>query len=252
MIKLSLLKKELMEYFKTPKILILGMLFIFFAIASPALAKYMNEILKAVATDIEIVFPEPTITDSWLQFYKNMNTLCLIVYLIVLTGTVSSERSKGSIVLVLTKKVSRFQFLLCKMIAGIIIYTLLLLVSAFVGAYYTNVLFDAYLYQGLFISLLLLWLLGVFYTALAIFVSTIGKSPTTSALLGFFLFAIFQVLNISNNMSLFNPAGASSIVNQILINNFDLNKIWISIIITLLGTILFFESSYLVFKKQEV
>lgn len=252
MIKLSLLKKELMEYFKTPKILILGMLFIFFAIASPALAKYMNEILKAVATDIEIVFPEPTITDSWLQFYKNMNTLCLIVYLIVLTGTVSSERSKGSIVLVLTKKVSRFQFLLCKMIAGIIIYTLLLLVSAFVGAYYTNVLFDAYLYQGLFISLLLLWLLGVFYTALAIFVSTIGKSPTTSALLGFFLFAIFQVLNISNNMSLFNPAGASSIVNQILINNFDLNKIWISIIITLLGTILFFESSYLVFKNQEV
>ena len=106
----------------------------------------MNEILKAVATDIEIVFPEPTITDSWLQFYKNMNTLCLIVYLIVLTGTVSSERSKGSIVLVLTKKVSRFQFLLCKMIAGIIIYTLLLLVSAFVGAYYTNVLFYAYLY----------------------------------------------------------------------------------------------------------
>lgn len=252
MIKLSLLKKELMEYFKTPKILILGVLFIFFAIASPALAKYMNEILKAVATDIEIVFPEPTLTDSWLQFYKNMNTLCLIVYLIVLTGTVSSERSKGSIVLVLTKKVSRFQFLLCKLLAGIIIYTLLLLVSAFVGAYYTNVLFGEYMYQGLFASVLLLWLLGIFYTALAIFVSTIGKSPTTSALLGFFGFAILQVLNISSTVSLYNPAGAASIVNQILANSFDLSKIWISVVFTLTGTVVLFEFSYLIFKKQEI
>lgn len=252
MIKLSLLKKELFEYFKTPKILILSVLFIFFAIASPALAKYTNEILKAIASDIEIVLPDPTFKDAWLQFYKNMNTLCLIVYLIVLTGVVSQEKSKGSIVLVLTKNVSRLQFLLAKFFAGVIIYTLLLVVSTFASVYYTQILFGVYNYPGMMESILLLWLLGVFYTALGIFVSTLAKSPTTSALLGFFGFAILQVLNISENIALYNPAGAFSIVNQILVNNFDMSRLWIPVIFTLLFTGVFFFASYLTFSKQEL
>ncbi|PKK94617.1 MAG: hypothetical protein CVV60_05505 [Tenericutes bacterium HGW-Tenericutes-5] len=252
MIKLSLLKKELMEYFKTPKILILSVLFIFFAIASPALAKYMNEILKAVASDLEIVFPDPTFKDAWLQFYKNMNSLCLIVYLIVLTGVVSSEKSKGSIVLVLTKNVSRLQFLLCKFLAGVIVYTLLLLVSTFVSAYYTQILFGVYSYPGMIESIILLWVLGVFYTALGIFVSTLAKSPTTSALLGFFGFALLQVLNISENISLYNPAGASSIVNQILVGSFDMSLFFIPVLIALLSSGVMFGISYYIFTKQEI
>jgi ABC-2 type transport system permease protein len=252
MLRIQLLKKEITEFIKTPKGLILGILFIFFAIASPALAKYMNEILAAVATDIVITFPDPTLKDAWLQFYKNMNTICVIVYLIVMTGTISQEKQKGSILLILTKKVTRTQVLFNKFIAGILVFTVLLAVSALFGGLYTYNLFGDYFYDGLGFSLLILWLMGIFFTSLAVLVSVLGKTPTTSALLGFFGFAIFQILNISNNMALFNPAGASSLVNGILADTIADEKLWIAIVSPIVASVLLLGISNWVFKKQEI
>lgn len=252
MLKVSLLKKELNEYFKTPKILILATAFIFFAIASPALAKYMNEILLAVAQDLDITFPDPTLNDAWMQFFKNMHTICFIIFLIVMTGTVSQEKNKGSITLVLTKKVSRFQFLLNKLLAGIVILTALVLLAICFSGYYTNRLFDGFLYDGFVESMILFWLMGIFYTSLGIFVSTIGKTPTTSALFGFVGFALLQVLNISSDLATYNPAGASTIANQILANTFDLTRVWIPIVVTIASTLILFLISYFIFKKQEI
>lgn len=252
MLKISLLKKELNEYFKTPKILILATAFIFFAIASPALAKYMNEILAMAAEDINITFPDPTLHDAWMQFFKNMHTICFIIFLIIMTGTVSQEKNKGSMTLVLTKNVSRFQFLFHKLIAGIIILTVLVILAIFFSGYYTNRLFDGYLYDGFMTSMILFWLMGIFYTSLGILVSTIGKTPTTSALFGFVGFALLQVINVSSKLALFNPAGASTLANQILAGTFDLTRAWIPIVFTLSSTCILFLISFILFKKQEI
>lgn len=252
MLRLELLKKEFREYIKTPKGLILGVLFLFFAIASPVLAKYINEILLAVAADIPITLPEPTLQDSWLQFYKNMNTICIIVYLIVMTGAVSQEKNKGSIILVLTKKVTRFQFLFSKFLVGTAIFTVLMIVSVLVSGWYTNLLFGSYQYEGLIASNIMIWLMGVFFTAMALLVSVLGKTATTSALFGFFGFAILQVLNISSSISRFNPAGASSIVNEILVGTITVGELWVPIASALAGTLIMFVLSYLIFKKQEI
>ncbi len=248
---LSFLKKELKEFTRTPKGLILLVLFIFFAIASPILAKYMNELLLAIASDVPITLPEPTLQDAWLQFYKNTSTI-FVVYIIIITGTISQEKNKGSIILVLTKKVTRFNLIFSKFLAGIIAFTALYIVSVLLGGWYTNYLFGAYIYDGLYISLLIFWLMGVFFTALAIFMSVIGKTPTSSALLGFFGFAVLQILSISSRIALFNPAGASSIVNGILVGSIELGDLWIQIVSTLLGTIILFVSGYMIFKKQEI
>ena len=252
MLNLSLLKKELNEYLKTPKIIILATIFLFFAILSPLLAKYMNEILLAVATDIEITFPEPTLNDSWVQFFKNTHTLSFIIFLILVTGTVSQEKNKGSITLVLTKNVSRFEFLFYKFLASIMIFTGLYAISVLFSAFYTNRLFDGYLYDGFIASLIIFYFMGVFYIALGLLVSTIGKTPTTSALFGFFGFAILQVINVSSKLSLYNPAGASSITSQILTQTFDFDMLWISIVIPILSSVILFLISYMLFKKQEI
>jgi len=248
---LNFLKKELKEFTKTPKGLILLSLFIFFAIASPILAKYMNEILLAIASDLPIVLPEPQLKDAWLQFYKNMSTI-FIVYLIIMTGVISQEKNKGSIILVLTKKVTRFNFMISKFVAGIIAFTVLHLVSILISGWYTNYLFGAFFYEGLPISLFIFWLMGIFFTALGVFMSVIGKTPTSSALLGFFGFAILQILSISSRIALFNPAGASSIVNGILAGSIDLGDLWIQVTSTLSGTIILFILGYFIFRRQEI
>lgn len=248
---LNFLKKELREYTKTPKGLILLILFLFFAIASPILAKYMNELLLTIASDIPITLPESTLEDAWMQFYKNMLTV-FIVYIIIVSGLVSQEKNKGSIILVLTKRVSRFNFVFSKFIGSFVIFTALYLVSILIGGWYTNYLFDSFVYDGLYMSLVIFWLMGLFFTALGTFVSVIGKTPTSSALLGFFGFAIMQIANISPKIALYNPAGASTLVNGILAGAISLDHLWIQIVATLLGTLIFFIASYVIFKKQEI
>ncbi|MCK7486712.1 MAG: hypothetical protein MZU97_15280 [Bacillus subtilis] len=102
------------------------------------------------------------------------------------------------------------------------------------------------------ISLFIFWLMGVFFTALAIFASVIGKTPTSAALLGFFGFAVLQILSISTNIAMVNPAGASTLVNAVLAGSVAPNDLWVQIVVTLASTLVFLGSSFLVFKKQEI
>lgn len=252
MVNYSFLIKEIKEYIKTHKLLIILSLFTFFAILSPLTARYMNELISLLAEDVQIVFPAPTFIDSWVQYYKNMTSLCLIVYLIIMTGTVAQEKNKGSIMLVLTKKVSRFNFLFSKFVGGVFLLTVGLFVSILVSGFYTQILFKEVVYEGLFISIVLLWLMGLFYTSLAILASVIAKTPTTAALLGFAGYAIFNLFNISSGLQKFNPAGAASILNGILYNSSSVSSNIICLFSTIIGTILLFFVSYFIFKKQEI
>jgi len=252
MLNTSFLNKEIKEYVKTPKLLIIMCLFIFFAILSPLTARYMNELLSLLAEGVQITFPDPTFTDAWVQFYKNTTSLCLIVYLIIMTGTVAQEKNKGSIMLVLTKKVSRFNFLFSKFVGGALLMTAGLFASLLVSGLYTQILFKEVIYDGLLISIVLMWLMGLFYTALAILASVISKTPTIAALLGFVGYAFFNLLNVSSGLQKFNPSGASSLVNRILYNTSSSSTNMICLISTVVGTVLIFSLSYVIFKKQEI
>jgi hypothetical protein len=94
--------------------------------------------------------------------------------------------------------------------------------------------------------------MGVFFTALAIFISVIGKTPTNSALLAFFAYAVLQIINISSDLALYSPAGASTIVNGIIAGTIDMGDLWLPILSALLFSMILFWSSQLFFKKQEI
>lgn len=252
MLNLNFLKKEINETIKTPRLMIIGFLFIFFAVSSPLLAKYINEILKLASADIGITLPDPTYLDSWAQFYKNMTSICFIVFLIIMTGTVAQEKSKGSIVLVLTKKVSRGNFLVSKYVSGALLFTVCFWVAALINGLYTNSLFGESYYSGLISSLVLLWLMGLFFTAVAVFVSVIGKSPTVSALFGFLAFTIISIFNAFKGFLIYNPGGASSLVNSILLGTSTSQQIYTNMIATIIGTIVIILVSYGIFRKQEI
>ncbi|MGD9910649.1 MAG: ABC transporter permease [Candidatus Izemoplasmatales bacterium] len=252
MFNVQFVKKELQEFVKTPKLIIVLSIFAFFAILSPLTAKYMNELLSAVASDVQISFPDPTFRDAWIQIYKNTTSLCLIVFLIMMTGTVAQEKVKGSILLVLTKRVSRFQFLFGKFIAGAIIWTASWGVTLLIGMFYTQILFQEVIYEGWLLSVVLIWLMGLFYISFAIFASVIAKTPTVAALIGFTGYAFLNLLNISETMTKFNPSGAISLVNGILSGTISLSTGIICLISTIVGMVLLFLWSFLIFRRQEI
>lgn len=252
MLNAAFVKKELKEFVKTPKLIIILCVFVFFAILSPLTARYMNELLAMLAEDVQITFPEPTIKDAWVQIYKNTTSLCLIVYLIMMTGTVAQEKNKGSILLVLTKKVSRFQFLFGKWIGGAILWTIAWLATLLIGGLYTQILFHEVFYEGLFESVVLMWFMGLFYTSFAILASVVSKTPTIAALLGFAGYAFFNLLNISETLTKFNPSGAASLVNGILYGIIPASVITTCLLSTLIGLAMVFSLSYVIFKRQEI
>ena len=66
-----LYRKDLMEQMRSKKVMILAIIFLFLALASPITAKLMPQLLKSLATPgITITIPEPTYKDAIDQFKK--------------------------------------------------------------------------------------------------------------------------------------------------------------------------------------
>lgn len=244
--------KELKELVKTPRLIIIASIFVFFAILGPLTAKYMNEIFAMFAGEIEINFPNPTFRQAWEQFYSNISSLCLIVYLIVMTGTIVAEKTRGSVYLVLTKNVSRTNFIMSKVAAGTILFTTVYLVALLISYYYTKVLFDEVLYSGLAISLFMMWLMGIFYTVFALFISIISKSSTIAALLGFAGYAVLSIFNMISGLVKYNPVGSSTMALRILAGDSSTGDNIINIVATLIGIVILITASLMVFRKQEL
>jgi len=252
MFNFAFLKKEIKEMIKTPKLIIIGSVFVFFAIIGPLSAKYMNELIAMFATDIEISFPDPTHIQSWEQFYSNITSISMIVFLIMMTGTVVAEKNKGSIYLILTKNVTRTSLLLSKMVAGVLLFTSIFIISVLISWYYTWVLFGQVVYEGLMLSLFSVYMLGIFFSMIAIFLSVILKSTTHAALLAFAIYAVLNILTILSSINLYNPAGAATLVLNQLKGVDVTHNLIINIIMTILISSILAVASVRIFKKQEL
>ena len=123
-------KKEVLENLRTHKVLILMIVFLLFGMMSPLTAKLMPEIFKSLALDgIVITIPEPTALDAYAQFFKNTSQMGLLVVLLVFGGMLSNEITKGTLINMVTKGLSRPVVILSKFTVASILWTLTLLAS---------------------------------------------------------------------------------------------------------------------------
>jgi ABC-2 type transport system permease protein len=122
---LVFLKKEVLEYAKTYKLLIMLMVFAVFGITNPLMAKLLPEILGSLMTDgIIMALPEATAYDAWTQFFKNATQMGLIVMVILFSGILSSELSTGTLINMLTKGLSRTAVILSKYTCMVLVWTI--------------------------------------------------------------------------------------------------------------------------------
>jgi len=114
------LGKEAFEFVSTWRVWVLGGFLMFFAIASPILAKMTPEILASVGAGqpgVVITIPDPTWRDSYLQWIKNLSQMGTMIVIVIAAGSVASELASGTAQLVLSKPVSRPGFVLAKYVA---------------------------------------------------------------------------------------------------------------------------------------
>lgn len=251
---IAFLKKEAMELVRTSKAIILPALFLFFGILSPLTAKYMNTILSMAGGQqgLEIKFPDPTLVQSYQQFFKNLYFMMIVVTILVFAGTVSEEKSRGTAALVLTKCLSRVGFISSKLIASIMLFTVSYALSAAVCIYYTYLLFGSFSYPGIFTSLLLYWIFGLVMLSFALLASTLSKSITVSVVCCFVGYAAVSALAAIPRIGMYTPGTLQALSVEIAMGAKSPADALIPVCVSMLLALAAVLWSVHVFKKQEL
>ncbi len=130
-----LLRKELREIRRTWRIWVLPAILLFIAVTSPILAEITPQLVRSLASDqpgVIIELPDPVPLDAYRQLVSQLTQIGLLALIITTAGIISGEVRSGTAILVLTKPVSRRDFVLAKVIAQVILLASATAVAALV------------------------------------------------------------------------------------------------------------------------
>lgn len=198
---IALFKKEFLEFSRNYKLLIIICVFFFFAFGSPLAAKFMPTILSEfLPKEVADSFPAPSAFDSWEQFFKNISQLGLFVIVLIFGSTLASERQSGTLIILLTKGLSRKTVIIVKFIFAVVVWTVSY-VSAFIITFaYTKYYWPDDIVDNLFLAIFLLWLFGLLLIAFIILGNVLFRSLFSTllfilgALVVLFILSLFPKL----------------------------------------------------------
>jgi len=260
---LIFLKKELIESLKTYKLLIMGVVFLIFGMLSPLTAKFTPELLKwALENETDAaagemlagmlaVMPPPTALDSWAEFCSNIGFAGFIVLIIVFSGMLSSELSKGTLIIILTKGISRMSVLLSKATSAILIWTVSLTAAFFTCLGYTSYWFEETL-PHMFLYVFCLWLLGVFLLALTALFAVITKKGYVCMMLVGAVAVVLNIINIIPKIARYNPVSLTSAGLALIMGEAELSDVYPLLIITGVCAVVFIAASVIMFNKRKI
>lgn len=155
-------KKEAVEMIRTYKFLIMICVFAVIGILNPVTARIAPQVVGGLLPDnVKIDIPEPTAMDSWSQFFKNVPQMGLVVMVIVFSGIMSGEFSRGTLVNLLTKGLSRHTVVLAKFFAMSVLWSVSYLMCFALSYAYTAYFWPGGHVDNLFCSILFLWLFAL-------------------------------------------------------------------------------------------
>lgn len=201
---IAFVKKEFTENTKNFRFLILFAVFLIFGLTSPLLAKFTPEILSALTTDMQMR-SEPVALDAWEQFYKNISGVGFSAVIILFGSCLSSEYSKGTLVLMVTKGLSRPAVILAKYTVAIVLMTVSYWVSFAVASGYTAYLWPDAALSHVILAAFALWVIGFLYLSILLLGCVLFKQTFTSILFAGGIIAILSLMGVIKPLAGFSP-----------------------------------------------
>jgi ABC-2 type transport system permease protein len=181
-----LLRKELVESWRTLRLPIVAGLFVALGILSPVTARYLREIVNAVAPGgVGIAIPPPTAADAVDQVVKNIGQFGALAAILITMGTVAAEKERGTAAFLLVKPVARPAFLAAKATAVAIVLAVACVLGVGVAWAYTAWLFEPQAIGGWVALAGVLWLSAAAYAAITFLGSVLVRSSLPAAGIGF-------------------------------------------------------------------
>jgi len=174
----AFLKKEGLESVRSGKIAILIILFVLFGIMNPAIAKltpWMAEMMTDSLREIGMVITEVKVDalTSWTQFFKNI-PIALIIFVLLYHGIFINEYQTGTLILVLTKGLPRYQVVLAKSVLMLALWTLCYWLCFGITYVYNDYFWDNGIAGNLSAAGAYWWLFGIWVVCLMVFFSTVS------------------------------------------------------------------------------
>lgn len=190
------LRKELLEQWRSYRLLVIAAVLAVMGLMSPLFAKMAPDMMKLLpgGEQIALLIPSPTALDAIAQYIKNIGQFGMILALVTAMGAVAQEKDKGTAAMMLVKPLSRGAFLGTKFVAFSLTFLAGLLIAGLACYYYTLLLFEP-LDLGKWLALNgLMWLYLVVHIAITLFFSTVSRSQAVAGGLSFGALMLLSLL----------------------------------------------------------
>jgi len=246
------LRKEMLEQWRTYRLLIVAVVFLVFGLLSPLLAKLTPELFKMLPQGEEFarLVPPPTAADAVGQYVKNLSQFGVILAVLMGMGAVAQEKDKGTAALMLVKPMPRWAFLAAKHVALAITFLVGIILASLAGYYYTLILFEPLDIGGWLALNALLLLFSFVYVALTLFSSTLSKSQVVAGGLAFVFLILLAILGAL-------PAVGQYLPGQLLTSGTALasgtgSMSWGALLLSLGLIVAALAGSWAIFQRQEL
>lgn len=246
------LRKEVLEQWRSYRLLVVVLVLGLFGLLSPLGAKMMPDIFRLMPGGDEIakLLPEPTIIDAVDQFNKNHVQFGFILALLMTMGVVVQEKERKTAALVLTKPLSRRSFILAKFSAMGLTFFIGTFIAGAAAYYYTLLLFEAPSASGWLLLNVLLWVFLLVHVAITLFFSTLSRSMVAAGGLAFAVLIIISLLGTLPTVGEWLPSQLVSWGHQAALG--DSLTAWPALFASI-GLIMFsLIASWIVFERQEI
>jgi ABC-2 type transport system permease protein len=248
----ALLYKELLEQWRTSRLPVVATVFLLVGLASPLLARFTPEILKAVGGDqFTVALPTPTAADAYDQLAKNLGQFGALIAILLSMGSVATEKERGTAALILTKPASRGAFLLAKLVA---IAATLGLSAAIAGAgawFYTLVLFEPLPVAGFAAAMILEWLALLAFAVITFLGSTLTRSALAAAGLGVAALIVLGIVGIIPSVGRYLPTGLGAPARALALGQTGVDALGPTVAsLALVGALA--AVAWLAFRRQEL
>ncbi len=246
------LRKELLEQWRSYRLVVAVAVFVFFGLLSPLTAKLMPEVFKLLPNGevLAKLIPAPTARDAVAQYIKNANQFAIILAVLMAMGAVAIEKDKGTAALMLVKPMPRGAFLAAKFAALSLTFVTSLALAGVACYYYTFLLFEALPLTGWLAVNGLLLLSTLLYVALTLLCSSLGKSQAMAGGLAFGLAILLAVLGTLPGVSQYTPGQLLAWAEALVLGGPASG--WIALWVTAGLTLAALFGAWAIFARQEI
>ena len=247
----GLMRKDLLEQWRTFRLPAIALIFLLFGLSSPLLAKYTPEIVGRFAGDIEITLPVPTFEDAIDQIIKNLAQTGPIAAILLAMGVIATEKQRGTAALILTKPVTRSAFMASKFLGLMATLGTGVILGCAAGYVYTAILFEPPPIGGYMLFTLVVLLSITVYAAITFLGSTVLSSPLPAAGVGLAALAITLALAALPGIGPLMPVSLHTLARDLALAK-PLDNVLLPVIANVTAISFALAFAWVSFKRQSI